>query len=213
MVGPLKITLLTHRKEFGKRSNTGQVVAQVLGDQVERMSWERLHPPPQLLAEIAAGGVALVYPGSPQHPTRGESDIRQFVVIDGTWLTARRIYQRSPYLHQLPRVSLRPLAPSRYNLRNNQKVDGLCTAECVVELLSGVGLEDQAQALLDAFLAFQKPEKSPTAGAVDAAQPERASGTGVTEPGEASVTGPGEASVTGPGEASVTGPGQAGATG
>ena len=159
MAGPIKITLLTHGKEFGKRSNTGQVVAQVLGAQVERIRWERMHPPPQLVAEIAAGGVALVYPGAKQEEAADLADIQQFVVIDGTWLTARRIYQRSPYLHHLRRVSLHPQAPSRYNLRKNQKAEGLCTAECVVELLRGVGSTDQAEQLLRAFLAYQKPEK------------------------------------------------------
>lgn len=159
MAGPIKITLLTHGKEFGKRSNTGQVVAQVLGAQVERIRWERMHPPLQLVEEIAAGGVALVYPGSQQEQSGELTDIRQFIVIDGTWLTARRIYQRSPYLHHLRRVSLHPQAPSRYNLRKNQKAEGLCTAECVVELLRGVGSSDQAEQLLRAFLAYQKPEK------------------------------------------------------
>ncbi len=159
----IKITLLTHGKEFGKRSNTGQVVAQVLGSQAERIHWQRMDPPAQLLAEIAAGGVALVYPGPAQEQGQDLSDIRQFVVIDGPWLTARKIYQRSPYLHHLRRVSLQPQAPSRYNLRKNQKEDGLCTAECVVELLRGAGRPVQAAELLRAFLAYQKPEKLPVA--------------------------------------------------
>ena len=53
----MKVTLLTHFKEFDKRSNTGRVVVEVLGNEAEQVGWNRLEPPARLLAEIAAGGV------------------------------------------------------------------------------------------------------------------------------------------------------------
>lgn len=187
MVAPIKITLLTHHKEFGKRSNTGRVVVQVLGAEAEQIRWDRLEPPAQLVAEIAAGGVALVYPGSEHEEIGDLSEISQFVVIDGTWLTARKIYQRSPYLHHLRRVSLQPELPSRYNLRKHQKEDGLCTAECVVEVLRGVGRSEQAEELQRAFLAFQKPERRlPLAVALAAAQAQALADQGLAMPERAS---------------------------
>ena len=60
----MKFTLLTHFKEFGKRSNTGRLVLDVLGSEAEQLRWDRMNPPAALLEEIEAGGVALVYPGA-----------------------------------------------------------------------------------------------------------------------------------------------------
>lgn len=150
-------TLLTHRKEFGKRSNTGRLVVDVLGDRAEQVCWERTQPPQRLIEQIARGGVALVYPGGGDSEGQDFSEITQFVVIDGTWITARKIHQRSPYLHLLRRVSFVPAAPSQYNLRKNQKESGLCTAETVVEVLRVAGRHAEAEELYRRFLAYIKP--------------------------------------------------------
>lgn len=152
----MKITLLTHAKELAKRSNTGRMVLKVLGGTAEQLCWDRLRPPASLLEDIAAGGVALVYPGADDAAV-DLSGISQFVLIDSTWHGARRIHQRSPYLHTLPRVGLKPKQPSRYNLRKNQRESGLCTAECVIELLRSIGHHHTADQLELEFLANMRP--------------------------------------------------------
>lgn len=153
----MKISLLTHFKELPKPSNTGRLVLEVLGEAAEQIRWDRLTPPATLLEEIKAGGVALVYPGAPGEPASDLSGIRQVIIIDGTWHEARKIHQRSPYLQQVPRVTLQPQAPSRYNLRKNQKEAGLCTAECVIEILRSIGNYAIADRLEERFLACLKP--------------------------------------------------------
>lgn len=156
----MKITLLTHSKEFDKRSNTGQLVLEILGDAAEQVRWDRLNPPARLVEEIEAGGVALVYPGSVDENNGNNddlSDITQFILIDGTWHEARKIHQRSPYLRKVRRVCLKPLGPSQYNLRKNQKEACLCTAECVIEILRSTGRIEQAERLLERFMAFIRP--------------------------------------------------------
>lgn len=83
----MKITLLTHFKEFDKRSNTGRLVLEILGDAAEQVRWDRLTPPARLVEEIEAGGVALVYPGAVDAGDGNDddlSDITQFILIDGT---------------------------------------------------------------------------------------------------------------------------------
>jgi DTW domain-containing protein YfiP len=156
----MKFTLLTHFKEFDKRSNTGQLVLEILGEAAEQLQWDRLNPPKRLVEEIEAGGVALVYPG-PRDDAGGDSDdlsgIRRFILIDGTWHQARKIHQRSPYLAKARRVSLKPAGPSQYNLRKNQKESCLCTAECVIEILRGIGSDEHAEQLRQRFLAFIRP--------------------------------------------------------
>jgi DTW domain-containing protein YfiP len=150
----MKFTLLTHSREIDKRSNTGRLVLEVLGDAAEQSRWDRLNPPASLVDEIEAGGVALVYPGSSDENSDDLSGITRFILIDGTWHEARKIYQRSPYLRKARRVSLQPDGVSQYNLRRNQKEDCLCTAECVIEILRCRGLNEYAERLQERFLAF-----------------------------------------------------------
>ena len=153
----MKITLLTHFKEFDKRSNTGRLVVDILGSAAEQVRWDRMIPPARLIEEIEAGGVALVYPGAVDENDGELSDITQFIIIDGTWHEARKIHQRSPYLQKIRRISLDTGEKSAYNLRKNQKEFGLCTAECVIEVLRRSGDIVAAERLKERFLAFIRP--------------------------------------------------------
>jgi DTW domain-containing protein YfiP len=150
----MKFTLLTHFKEFPKRSNTGRVVLDVLGEAAEQVRWDRINPPAGLLEDIERGGVALVYPGASDGSDDNLSEIDHFILIDGTWHEARKIHQRSPYLQKVRRVGLRPSGSSRYTLRKNQKEACLCTAECVIEILRAVGDDATADQMEERFLAF-----------------------------------------------------------
>jgi DTW domain-containing protein YfiP len=152
----MKFTLLTHFKEFPKRSNTGRVVLEVLGDAAEQLCWDRMNPSAGLLEEIERGGVALVYPGASDENDGDLRGITRFILIDGTWHEARKIHQRSPYLQKLRRVGITPSGLSRYNLRKNQKEACLCTAECVIEILRSTGEHAAADLLEERFLAFIK---------------------------------------------------------
>ena len=153
----MKITLLTHFKEFEKRSNTGRLVVDVLGEAAEQVLWDRLNPSAKLLEEIAGGGVALIYPGSMDEAGDDMTGIHQVILIDGTWHEARKIYQRSPYLQDIRRICLSTGEKSVYNLRKNQKEFGLCTAECVIEVLRLSGNIAEAERLHEQFLAFIRP--------------------------------------------------------
>jgi len=153
----MKFTLLTHFKELDKPSNTGQLVIEVLGSAAEQLCWDRVVPPAKLVEEIETGGVALLYPGTSDEPPGDLTGVRQIILIDGTWHEARKIHQRSPYLRNVRRVCLKPVEKSRYNLRKNQKESGLCTAECVMEILRSTGNHVDAERLLERFLAHIKP--------------------------------------------------------
>lgn len=154
----MKITLLTHFKEFEKRSNTGRLVVDVLGDAAEQIRWDRMNPPPRLLEEIEAGGVALIYPGAADENDGDLSGITRCILIDGTWHEARKIHQRSPYLQKIRRICLHTSEKSAYNLRKNQKEACLCTAECVIEVLRLAGRDAEADELYERFLAFIRPQ-------------------------------------------------------
>lgn len=153
----MKFTLLTHARELGKPSNTGRLVVEILGDAARQVRWDRLNPPAELVKEIEEGGVALLYPGSAGEAAGDLTGIRHIILIDGTWQEARRIHQRSGYLRDARRISLSPGSKSLYNLRKNQKEDGLCTAECVTEILRSIGNHVAADRLHERFLAQLKP--------------------------------------------------------
>ena len=153
----MKFTLLTHAREFDKRSNTGRVVVDVLGGAVEQVLWDRVRPPVRLVEEIEAGGVALIYPGAADAKGEDLTGIRQVILIDSTWQEARKIHQRSPYLHKLRRLCLDTSEKSVYNLRKNQKECGLCTAECIIEILRITGDIIQSERLKEKFLLFIRP--------------------------------------------------------
>jgi DTW domain-containing protein YfiP len=154
MLTRIKFTLLTHEKEFAKSSNTGRLVKEILGSSAEQLRWERTNPPGRLIEEIKAGGVALIYPGAAEELGSDVTDIRQFIIIDSTWQEARKIYQKSPYLRQAHRFCLKTPEKSLYNLRKNQKEAGLCTAECVMEILAITGNAAEAERLQASFLSF-----------------------------------------------------------
>ncbi len=148
----MHIILLTHQREQYKKTNTGQLVMSQSDLKVTRILWERGNPDVGLLKLISMGGVFLLYPEqSSTDPAGAEQtsdllcdwtqlwqdchDDACFIIIDSTWQEARKIYNRSPYLTDLPRVTLAPTEGSLFTLRRNQITGGLCTAESVIALL------------------------------------------------------------------------------
>lgn len=134
--------LLTHQRELGKASNSGQLIEQCLAE-TQRIVWQRTAPDPELLHMIAlhqpANRIALVYPCDRNPVAAGKQTFKHYILIDSTWQEARKIYNRSPYLHSLPCVQLSGGQLSRYSLRRNQQANGLCTAETAMALLARAG--------------------------------------------------------------------------
>lgn len=110
------------------------------------------------MALINERSVALLYPSEESELISekccSSNSFKNYVVIDGTWQEARKIYNKSPYLHDLPTVKVETSAASIYTLRRNQKESGLCTAECVVEVLKAEGFEELAENLQGRLLDF-----------------------------------------------------------
>lgn len=81
--------------------------------------------------------VALLYPGADGAPTSAlDTPPRTLVVVDGTWTTARKMVARSRLLRALPRVTLRPAAPSAYRIRREPAAHCLSTVEAIVAALT-----------------------------------------------------------------------------
>lgn len=150
----MKITLLTHSQEISKKTNTGQLVQKNIPN-TQTIVWQRTAPDASLLQQLKLNKTALLYVVDEAKITVNIEDYENFILIDSTWQEARKIFNRSPYLQALPKIKLSAQQHSKYNLRRNQVKGGLCTAECVIELLrvkKQLDAADKLSTLFDAFI-------------------------------------------------------------
>ncbi len=149
----MKIFLLTHERELLRPTNTGVLAQNVAPEIVERIVWARNEPNPSLLDAINQGNTVLLYPVDDADVAPIES-FKNIIVLDATWQESRKIFNKSPYLKNLPRAQINPQQMSQYQLRRNQPEGGLCTAECVMEILMAKNHTDIAERLNAAFAIF-----------------------------------------------------------
>lgn len=149
----MKIFLLTHERELLRPSNTGVLAQSIAPEIVERIIWARNTPDPALLSAITNENTVLLYPVDDTDAAPIES-FENIILLDATWQEARKMFNKSPYLKNLPRAQIKPRQISQYQLRRNQPEGGLCTAECVVEILIAKNYVDVAERLDSAFMLF-----------------------------------------------------------
>ncbi len=149
----MKIFLLTHERELQRPSNTGALAKNVAPEIVERIVWARNKPNPSLLDAINHKNTVLLYPVDDADAAPIES-FENIILLDATWQEARKMFNKSLYLKNLPRAKIKPRKISQYQLRRNQPEGGLCTAECVVEILIAKNRVDVAERLDSAFGIF-----------------------------------------------------------
>ena len=148
-----------------KPSNTGWLIADVVPD-TWAFGWARTEVDPALLALLAdpQWQPYLVFPGEfvdAQRVVHGlQADAAAtvpnarrplFVLLDATWSEARKMFRKSPYLDQLPVLSLAPEQVSRYRLRRSRRDDHFCTCE-VAALCLALADEPLAASTLEAYL-------------------------------------------------------------
>ncbi len=147
-----------------KPSNTGWLVADVVAD-TWAFGWSRTAVDPALLALLAdpQWQPVLVFPGEFAPPERvvtglppgGEGGKKPlFVLLDGTWSEARKMFRKSPYLDALPVLSLHPDEVSNYRLRRSSRESHFCTSEVAALCLAMAGETLAAHSLaawLDVF--------------------------------------------------------------
>lgn len=151
----MKIFLLTHERELNRKTNTGTIAIDHSPGIVERILWERVNPNKDLVELFANNKALLLYPSAGDSSADIE-DFDNIVVIDSTWQEAQKIYNRSPYLKTAPKAVLSPVQQSAFQLRRNQRAGGLCTIECVIELLRIKGREQLADELAIKFNLFNQ---------------------------------------------------------
>ncbi|MEK1906605.1 MAG: tRNA-uridine aminocarboxypropyltransferase [Pseudomonas sp.] len=154
------VCLLMYDVEALKPSNTGWLIADLVADTFA-FGWKRTEVDPALLALLAdpQWQPYVVFPGEyAQRPERVINELPVeagkrplFILLDATWNEARKMFRKSPYLDNLPVLSLQPEQLSRYRLRRSKRDEHLCTAEVAALCLEQAG-DARAAVALDAWL-------------------------------------------------------------
>jgi len=96
----------------------------------------------------------LLFPGEDSIEPQALLEPVTLVVIDGTWSQASKLLAANPGLRELPRIALRPQAPSQYRIRRQPQPMCLSTIEALAAVLGELeGSEAEASRLL---LPFQR---------------------------------------------------------
>lgn len=161
----VRFWLITHRLERYKPTNTGRLIKDCL-PHTEIFGWARTEPDPRLLQRLDDPRFApfLIFPDDQDdyaarvtdYQDPGEHRIPVFIILDGTWRQARKMFRHSPYLDRLPIVSLHTERTTRYRLRTPASAQHLCTAEVAAELLRMSGDGNAAEVLDDYFDSFNQ---------------------------------------------------------
>lgn len=163
------VCLLMGDIESLKPSNTGWLIADLVAETLA-FQWSRTVIDPALIAllndpkwqpyvvfpgEFVAPGRVVTSLLPPAAVPRSDAVKRPlFVLLDGTWSEARKMFNKSRYLDALPVLSLHPEHRSNYRLRRAARDDHFCTAEVGAMCLDLAGEALAAQALaawLDLF--------------------------------------------------------------
>ncbi|MGP9767344.1 tRNA-uridine aminocarboxypropyltransferase [Halomonas sp. AOP13-D3-9] len=162
-----QVWLLTHPIEHYKPTNTGRLIRDVITT-TQVFTWYRVAPDAQLAALLKDPRYApfVIFPDDQPdyadrvvgidavHAAKAQARIPVFIILDGTWRQARRMFRKSAYLDDLPVLPLKSERETRYRLRKPASKAHLCTAEVAIELLRQGGDTAAADVLDDYFEVF-----------------------------------------------------------
>lgn len=156
--------LLMYDTEVLKPSNTGKLIADLIPDTFAFL-WSRTEENPELLALLSDENwqPMIVFPKAYAGENRQIFDNKivlssgkrpLFIMLDGCWREAKKMFRRSPYLQNLPVVSFTPKMPenekeisSRYQIRLAANNTELATAEVAAQILALTGEQTNADLL------------------------------------------------------------------
>mgnify|MGYP001613424002 CR=1 FL=1 len=167
-----KIWIMSTEKEFYRPSNTARLLEIVNPYSTEIFLWERTKLPDKLIENLnnEIYETFLLFPVEKYETTirkveyKNTGKIPVFIIIDGTWKEARKIFRKSAYLETLPIISLEPNFKSKYDLRRGVVDGNLCTIEAAIEVLKLNGEIKNAQVVNNFYSLFLKSYKAGSSG-------------------------------------------------
>lgn len=167
--------ILMYNFEYFKPSNTGRLIADIAPDNFAFI-WNRTLPDPALLALLSDQQYQpiIVFPNEYAEATRCiQKPVRSdkkylFILLDGTWREAKKMFKNSPYLDNFPVLGFKTESGSNYRLREAAHLHQLCTAEVAIEVLQLIDEKTASTELSNYFDVFcknymaGKPHLNPT---------------------------------------------------
>jgi DTW domain-containing protein YfiP len=149
--------LLTHNDEIYKPTNTGRLIVDSI-DGARVFKWSRTDPDPAFMEALCDEQYqpCVVFPSGESYQQRMivsenlSEKTPAFIILDGTWRQARRMFRLSRYLDDLPVIQPNAMTKSRYHLRRSAEDHHLCTAEVAAQMLREVSDYYSAD-VLDAY--------------------------------------------------------------
>lgn len=158
--------LLMYDTEVMKPSNTGRLIADVIPD-THAYLWSRTEPNEALLTLLNDDKWQpyIVFPKDYVNDVNAKREVIErdipavnnkrplFIMLDGSWREAKKMFRKSPYLANFPVVSFSPDdfdeegMFSRYHLRKAANNTQLATAEVAARILAMAGEEHNAKLL------------------------------------------------------------------
>lgn len=148
--------LIMFDTEVLKPSNTGKLIADVIPE-THAYLWSRTEPNSKLLALLKDDSYQpfVIFPEELiEDKTLVRNDITVeegktplFILLDGSWREAGRMYRKSTYLHHLPVLSFNRELLSNYIMRKATKDHQLATAEVASLVLDLFGEKENARHL------------------------------------------------------------------
>jgi DTW domain-containing protein YfiP len=190
--------LLMHRHETMKPTNTGRLIADVLPQNTHAYLWDRTEPDPLLLEFLnaRAGNLWILFPENyciasaediagninaanrrprcvvPIENITAECAHPTFILLDGTWKQARKMFHMSEWMWHIPVVQLTINADCNYRLRQGSHDMQVSTLEAAAGLLEASGDAPVACVMRDYFDTFneyyaasrgsRRPEQQPS---------------------------------------------------
>lgn len=164
--------ILSSEREFSRPSNTARLLKLINSDSTEIFLWQRTKSPDRLLKYINMNEYTayILFPAEHEESQTRKvkfeltEKIPAFIILDGTWKEARRIFRKSDFLKGLPIVSLEPNFASNYDLRRGAGEGNLCTLEAAIEILKMNKEIESAKIIKDFYNLFLKNYKAGASG-------------------------------------------------
>lgn len=151
--------LLMYNTEVLKPSNSGRLIADLI-PQTYAYLWQRTYADPQMLALLNDDRYQPLVIFPQEYAQHGQQVIEQFdgnnlledkiplfVLLDGSWRQAVKMFNKSTYLHRFPVLSFSPESAAKYGLRKGRRDFQLGTAEVAAMALEARGEVHNARAL------------------------------------------------------------------
>ena len=151
--------LIMYDDEVLKPSNSGRLIADLIPD-THAYIWSRTQANRKMLALIQDPRYQpfVIFPGEYAYPDQtvvselkptGLDSTKKplFIMLDGSWREAIKMFRKSPYLHDLPLLSFTPETVAKYGLRKGSRDFQLGTAEVAVLALAASGEKGNAEVL------------------------------------------------------------------